>query len=63
LKKLSIAVVAALTLGLGAAPAKAIVFGEEVLSASTQYPWVASIWYAGVWKEREKERVNNEFKF
>jgi secreted trypsin-like serine protease len=48
LKKLSIAVVAALTLGLGATPAKAIVFGEEVLSASTQYPWVASIWYAGV---------------
>jgi secreted trypsin-like serine protease len=48
LKKLSIAVVAALTLGLGTTPAKAIVFGEEVLSASTQYPWVASIWYAGV---------------
>jgi V8-like Glu-specific endopeptidase len=48
MKKLSIAVVAALALGLGATPAKAIVFGEEVLSASTQYPWVASIWYAGV---------------
>jgi V8-like Glu-specific endopeptidase len=48
LKKLSIAVVAAVTLGLGATPAKAIVFGEDVLSASTQYPWVASIWYAGI---------------
>jgi V8-like Glu-specific endopeptidase len=48
LKKLSIAVVVALTLGLAATPAKAIVFGEEVLSASTQYPWVASIWYAGI---------------
>ena len=48
MKKLSITVVAALTLGLGTTPAKAIVFGEEVLSASTQYPWVASIWYAGV---------------
>jgi secreted trypsin-like serine protease len=48
MKKLSIAVVAALAFGLGATPAKAIVFGEEVLSASTQYPWVASIWYAGV---------------
>jgi len=63
MKKLSIAVVAALAFGLGATPAKAIVFGEEVLSASTQYAWVASIWYAGVRKEREKERVNNEFKF
>ena len=48
MKKLSIAVVAALALGLGATPAKAIVFGEDVLSASTQYPWVASIWYAGI---------------
>ena len=48
MKKLSVAVVAVLTLGLGATPAKAIVFGEEVLSASTQYPWVASIWYAGI---------------
>lgn len=48
MKKLSIAVVAAVTLGLGATPAKAIVFGEDVLSASTQYPWVASIWYAGI---------------
>ncbi len=48
MKKLSIAVVVAVTLGLGATPAKAIVFGEEVLSASTHYPWVASIWYAGI---------------
>ena len=48
MKKLSIAVVAVLTLGLGATPAKAIVFGEDIISASTQYPWVASIWYAGI---------------
>jgi len=47
LKKVSIAVALALTLGLGATPAKAIVFGEDVLSASTQYPWVASVWFAG----------------
>lgn len=46
MKKLTIALTVALTLGGGATPAKAIVFGEEVLSASTQYPWVASIWYA-----------------
>jgi V8-like Glu-specific endopeptidase len=48
MKRLSIALVVTLTLGMGASPAKAIVFGEEVLSASTQYPWVASIWYAGI---------------
>jgi secreted trypsin-like serine protease len=48
LKKLSTAVVLVLALGLGTTPAKAIVFGEDVISASTQYPWVASIWYAGV---------------
>ena len=47
LKKLAIAVVTILALGLGATPAKAIVFGEDVLSASTQYPWVASVWFAG----------------
>jgi secreted trypsin-like serine protease len=47
LKKLAIAVVTVLALGLGTTPAKAIVFGEDVLSASTQYPWVASIWFAG----------------
>jgi secreted trypsin-like serine protease len=46
MKKISIVVAAALTLGVGAPPAKAIVFGEDVLSASTQYPWVASIWFA-----------------
>jgi V8-like Glu-specific endopeptidase len=48
MKRLSIAAVVTLTLGMGATPAKAIVFGEEVISASTQFPWVASIWYAGV---------------
>lgn len=47
MKKLAIAVVTILAAGLGATPAKAIVFGEDVLSASTQYPWVASIWFAG----------------
>jgi secreted trypsin-like serine protease len=47
LKKLAIVVVTILALGLGTTPAKAIVFGEDVLSASTQYPWVASIWFAG----------------
>jgi hypothetical protein len=46
MKKLSIAIVALLSLGIGAIPAKAIVFGEEVIDASTRYPWVASIWYA-----------------
>jgi secreted trypsin-like serine protease len=46
LKKLSIAVVAVLALGLGATPAKAIVFGDEVIDASSSYPWVASVWYA-----------------
>ena len=28
---------------LGAAPANAIVFGEEIKSASSDYPWVASV--------------------
>jgi secreted trypsin-like serine protease len=46
LKKLSIAIVAVLALGLGATPAKAIVFGDEVINASSSYPWVASVWYA-----------------
>jgi secreted trypsin-like serine protease len=46
MRKLAIAVVAALSLGIGAAPAKAIVYGEEVIDASVSYPWVASIWYA-----------------
>ena len=32
---------------LGAVPAKAIVFGEVIESASTDYPWVASIWHSG----------------
>jgi secreted trypsin-like serine protease len=48
MKKLSILTATVLALTMGATPAKAIVFGEDVLSASTQYPWVASIWYAGV---------------
>lgn len=48
IKKLAFIATAAMVLLVGATPAKAIVFGEEVLSASTQYPWVASIWYAGV---------------
>lgn len=48
MKKLAIIITATMAVTLGTTPAKAIVFGEEVLSASTQYPWVASIWYAGV---------------
>ena len=48
MKKLSILITVVLALGVGAAPAKAIVFGEEVIDASTLYPWVASIWYADV---------------
>jgi V8-like Glu-specific endopeptidase len=47
-KKLAIIITATMAVTLGTTPAKAIVFGEEVLSASTQYPWVASIWYAGI---------------
>ena len=46
MRKLAIAVVAGLSLGIGATPAKAIVYGEEVIDASISYPWVASIWYA-----------------
>ena len=30
-----------------AAPANAVVFGEDIKSASSRYPWVASIWHAG----------------
>ena len=29
------------------APANAVVFGEDIKSASSKYPWVASIWHAG----------------
>jgi secreted trypsin-like serine protease len=32
---------------LGAAPAKAIAFGDVIESASSDYPWVASIWHSG----------------
>ncbi len=32
---------------LGPAPAKAIEFGHDIKSASTDYPWVASIWHSG----------------
>ena len=46
MKKLSVAVVIALAFGLGVTPAKAIVFGDEVIDASISYPWVASVWYA-----------------
>lgn len=48
MKKLSVLITVVLALCIGATPAKAIVFGEEVIDASTRYPWVASIWYAGV---------------
>lgn len=45
MRKLAVVLTLALSMGLGVAPAKAIVFGEEVLGASTEYPWVASVWY------------------
>jgi secreted trypsin-like serine protease len=47
MKKLAALLALTLSLSLGATPAKAIVFGEDVLSASTQYPWVASVWFSG----------------
>lgn len=47
LSKLSFSLACALVMGMGAAPANAIVFGQDIKGASTDYPWVASIWYAG----------------
>jgi secreted trypsin-like serine protease len=47
MKKMSLVLAFSLVTLFGAAPAKAIVFGEDIKSASTDYPWVASIWYSG----------------
>jgi trypsin len=47
MKKLTFVVVFALAISVGVAPANAIVFGEDIESASSEYPWVASIWHAG----------------
>ena len=44
---MTLVVAFALVIILGPAPAKAVVFGEDIKSASTDYPWVASIWHAG----------------
>lgn len=30
-----------------ATPANAVVYGEEIESASSKYPWVASVWHSG----------------
>jgi len=46
MKKLAALLALTLSLSLGATPAKAIVFGEEIIDSSVSYPWVASIWYA-----------------
>jgi secreted trypsin-like serine protease len=47
MKKMTLVLAFALVTILGAVPAKAIVFGEVIESASTDYPWVASIWHSG----------------
>jgi secreted trypsin-like serine protease len=47
MKKTAIVLAFALVTILGTAPAKAIEFGHEIESASTDYPWVASIWHLG----------------
>jgi secreted trypsin-like serine protease len=46
MRKLAVPLALTLLLGIGATPAKAIVFGEEIIDSSVTYPWVASIWYA-----------------
>jgi secreted trypsin-like serine protease len=47
MKKMTLILAFALVTILGAAPAKAVEFGDEIESASTDYPWVASIWHSG----------------
>lgn len=47
MKKITITLAVAIVAGVVATPASAVVFGQEVESASTEYPWVASIWFAG----------------
>jgi secreted trypsin-like serine protease len=45
-KKLAALLAFTLSLSLGATPAKAIVFGEEIIDSSVTYPWVASVWFS-----------------
>lgn len=46
MKKSLIALACVIVTSLAAAPANAVVFGEDVESASSEYPWVVSIWHA-----------------
>lgn len=47
MKKSMIALAFAIVTSLAAAPANAVVFGDDIESASSNYPWAVSIWYAG----------------
>ena len=47
MKKSLIALAFAIVTSLAAAPANAVVFGEDIQTASSEYPWVVSIWHAG----------------
>ena len=47
MKRSFFVVAIALATSVVAAPANAVVFGEDIKSASSKYPWVASIWHAG----------------
>ena len=47
MKRSSFVVAIVLATSVVAAPANAVVFGEDVVSASSEYPWVVSIWHAG----------------
>ena len=47
MNKYLIALAFAIVTSIAAAPANAVVFGEDIESASSDYPWVVSIWYAG----------------
>jgi secreted trypsin-like serine protease len=47
MKRSFFVVAIALATSVVAAPANAVVFGEDIKSASSKYPWMASIWHAG----------------
>jgi secreted trypsin-like serine protease len=47
MKKSLIALAFAIAASFAAPPASAVVFGEDIESASSDYPWVVSIWHAG----------------
>ena len=47
MKRVFFVVAIALATSVVAAPANAVVFGENIVSASSEYPWVVSIWHAG----------------